>query len=95
MLWKPGNVQLKNVKNKNAGSYFTAKQVLESPAVDQAWDVKLVPPPKKKQPLSLGWLVEPLVLLKNSNAYYIALDCVWSCLGVALLAGVAFEGVPS
>lgn len=48
MLWKPGNVQLKNVKNKNAGSYFTAKQVLESPAVDQAWDVKLVPPPKKK-----------------------------------------------
>ena len=93
MLWKPGNVQLKNVKNKNAGSYFTAKQVLESPAVDQAWDVKLVPPPKKTT--TFFRMVEPLVLLKNSNAYYIALDCVWSCLGVALLAGVAFEGVPS
>lgn len=37
MLWKPGSVQLKNVKPKNVGSYFTASQIFDSPAVKQAW----------------------------------------------------------
>jgi len=37
MLWKPTTVQLRNVKSKNVGSYFDANQILESPAVEQAW----------------------------------------------------------
>ena len=36
MLWRPSNVQLKNVKHKNVASYFEARQVLASEAVDQA-----------------------------------------------------------
>lgn len=36
MLWKPSAVQLRNVKQKNAGSFFTAKQVKDSAALKQA-----------------------------------------------------------
>ena len=36
MVWKPSAVQLRNVKQKSCGSYFTAKQILESPLIHQA-----------------------------------------------------------
>ncbi len=36
MLWKPGTLQLKNVKAKNVASYFSATQIKESLAVTQA-----------------------------------------------------------
>ena len=36
MLWKPGTLQLKNVKAKNIASYFSATQITESLAVTQA-----------------------------------------------------------
>eukprot|EP00435_Cladocopium_sp_Y103_P068767 s95_g32.t1 len=37
MLWKAAAVQLRNVKARNAGSYFPASQILESDALKQAW----------------------------------------------------------
>lgn len=37
MLWKAASVQLKNVKARNAGSYFPASQILGSDALKQAW----------------------------------------------------------
>jgi len=40
MLWKPSTVQLRNVKAKNCGSFFLAKQVKESPAVREVGLVK-------------------------------------------------------
>eukprot|EP00435_Cladocopium_sp_Y103_P038406 s2591_g10.t1 len=36
MVWKPSAVQLRNVKNKNCGSYFDAKVIHDSPVVQQA-----------------------------------------------------------
>ena len=36
MVWKPSAVQLRNVKSKNCASYFDARQIRESEAVDQA-----------------------------------------------------------
>lgn len=33
MLWKAANVQLRNVKAKNVGSYFSASQIEESEAM--------------------------------------------------------------
>lgn len=41
MVWKPANVQLKNVKGKNAASYFSAKAIDDSEAVTQvgAWEI--------------------------------------------------------
>lgn len=47
MLWKPAAVQLKNVKAKNCGSFFSARQVKESGALREAgglhfiWTVSL------------------------------------------------------
>ena len=40
MLWKPSTVQLRNVKAKNCGSFFLAKQVKEPPAVREVGLVK-------------------------------------------------------
>jgi hypothetical protein len=37
MLWKAASVQLRNVKARNAGSYFPASQILGSDALKQAW----------------------------------------------------------
>ena len=36
MLWKPASLQMKNMKAKNCASFFDAKQIFESPAVEQA-----------------------------------------------------------
>ena len=36
ILWRPANIQLKNVKVKSAGSYFNCSHVAESKAVYQA-----------------------------------------------------------
>lgn len=36
MVWKPSAVQLRNVKNKNCGSYFEAGVIRDSPVVEQA-----------------------------------------------------------
>ena len=42
MLWKPSNIQVKNVKQKTCASYFDAKQCLESPVVKQAGLQRLI-----------------------------------------------------
>lgn len=36
MVWKPSNIQLRNVKQKNGASYFSAALVKESPVIQQA-----------------------------------------------------------
>jgi len=36
MLWKPAAVQMRNVKAKNCGSFFSARQVKESGALREA-----------------------------------------------------------
>ena len=40
MLWKPANVQLRNVKSKNVGSFFPASQILASEGLRQARTIK-------------------------------------------------------
>ena len=42
MVWRPSAVQLRNVKQKNCGSYFTARQVQDSPALRQAAWLKTI-----------------------------------------------------
>ena len=47
MIWKPSNVQIRNLKAKNCASYFDAKQVLESKAVLQASSLNIFFRPTK------------------------------------------------
>ena len=36
MVWRPSNIQLRNLKHKNVASYFSAAAIRDSPACDQA-----------------------------------------------------------
>ena len=85
MLWKAAQVQLRNIKAKNVGSYFPASQILASPALLQ---VRLV---ENKQNVTNTQTFQPSQnsVLKTIYSFFRSTlktyvqrkGYVWECLG--------------
>ena len=63
MVWKPSNVQLRNVKQKNGASYFNAALVKESPVIQQAGLMSKPPQVHLKEVMTYELSLEPTALL--------------------------------
>ena len=87
---------MRNMKAKNCASFFDAKQILESPAVEQVHSVQKSQgsPVTHHLRVKLQILLSKVVTCETSNLILPKEQCITSEFSIVAIAGVAFTLLP-